>query len=64
MSKRYSIGELKALEGILEDFGNIQYINNFDIEREFFLRCGKVRKSGPLYMAAWRLKKGYYSNML
>lgn len=64
MSTRYSKVELQALKTISENHGSIQYCNEYDIEQEFFEMTGKQRKSGPLYMAAWRIDKGVYDHIL
>lgn len=64
MGKRYSKQEILALIDISEKYGNIFYINEFDIEQEFYLRTGNARKSGPLYMAFWRTRNGYYDHLM
>lgn len=64
MGIRYSKEELEALKKISENHGLIHYCNEFDIEQEFFDMTGKRRKSGPLYMAAWRINKGVYDHIL
>jgi len=61
MRKKYSKEELLALKQLMEKHGSISYVNNFNIEEEFFEITGIKRKSGPLYMASWRLKKGIYN---
>lgn len=64
MGKKYSKKELGALQAIFQRHGNILYVNNFDIEAEFYTLTGIERKSGPLYMAFWRYTKGYYNDLL
>lgn len=64
MGKSYSKEELFALIEIESEYGPIRYINQFDLEREFFIRTGSRRASGPLYMACWRIRKGHYDHLL
>lgn len=64
MGKPYSATEIRAIELIYQRHGNILYVNDFDIEAEFYALTGIKRKSGPLYMAFWRYTKGYYDDLL
>lgn len=61
--RQYSVVELKALDEIMHEFGEVRYDNDFNIEKEFYDRTGEVRKSGPLYMCCWRIKHGYYGDI-
>jgi len=64
MGRKYSREELEALKSISEDHGSICYCNEYDIEKEFYDKTGGKRKSGPLYMAAWRINNGIYDHLL
>jgi len=64
MSQKYSKQELIALKNLVQNHGSILYVNDFDIEQEFYNLTGVKRKSGPLYMAAWRLENGRYDHIL
>jgi len=45
-------------------YGNINYYLAAEIEAEYFAETGIHRASGALYMASWRLEKGYYDHLL
>jgi len=63
--RQYSEHELKAIVEIAREHGGvIKYANNFDIEREFFVRTGLRRASGALYMCHWRIQHGYYDHTI
>jgi len=64
MRKPYSIPELEALIKIKQRHGYISYCKPAEIESEFFNETGIHRASGALYMASWRLEKGYYDHLL
>ncbi len=64
MNRKYTKDEIKALQFIYRTHRRIFYVNNFDIESEFYALTGVDRKSGPLYMAYWRYTKGQYDQLL
>ena len=64
MRRLYSIAELQALASLIRKYGHLTYGNPANVEDEFFNITGVHRASGPLYMAAWRLERGYYDNLL
>lgn len=61
---KYTNDEIQALIKIYNKHGYIKYINNYDIEKEFFALTGKFRRSGTLYMAFWRYKQGKYDHLI
>lgn len=64
MRHRYSTRELKALRFLLDKYGSMSYIIPQDLESEYYALTGVVRAHGCLYMAAWRMEKGYYDSVL
>lgn len=64
MGKRYSKRELVALIEIEREFGQVTYQNPVMLEAFFEKRTGIHRSSGVLYMCLWRIKKGYYDDIL
>ena len=64
MKTPYSVRELKTLLNMKQKYGFISYTNPVEIESEFFNETGIHRASGALYMASWRLSKGYYNHLL
>lgn len=53
-----------ALIEIEAMLGPITYQNPATIEKLFWDATGVPRASGCLYMAMWRIKKGYYDRVL
>ncbi len=64
MSKGYSKVELEAIAELLQKHGHLTYQNPEKLADEFYQKTGIKRASGALYMAAWRLEKGYYDKVL
>jgi hypothetical protein len=64
MGHPYSTGELRALRFLVEKYGDLTYILPRNIEIEYYALTGVMRAHGCLYMAAWRLKNGYYDARL
>jgi hypothetical protein len=64
MRRAYSEKELEALQELIQRHGHLTYCSPTKLEEEFFELTGIRRRSGPLYMAAWRLEKGYYNRVL
>ena len=60
----YSKLELITLQKMKQKYGNISYYLAAEIEAEYFAETGVHRASGALYMALWRLEKGYYDHLL
>jgi len=64
MYRPYSKFELITLQKMKKKYGNINYYLAAEIEAEYFAETGIHRASGALYMASWRLEKGYYDHLL
>jgi len=64
MYSPYSKFELITLKKMKQKYGNISYYKAAEIEEEYFAETGIHRASGALYMASWRLEKGYYDRLL
>lgn len=64
MSKAYSKAELKALYELIIKNGHLTYQSSAALENAYFEKTGVHRASGALYMAAWRLERGYYDAIL
>ncbi|MFC2288101.1 hypothetical protein [Treponema lecithinolyticum] len=64
MSKTYSKNELQTLQTFINNIGHLTYQRLSTLESEYAKKTGVHRASGALYMAAWRLERGYYDNIL
>lgn len=64
MKKDYTIQELIALQTLIHKYGHLTYVKTSILEKEYYQLTGIYRASGALYMAAWRLEKGYYNHLL
>ena len=64
MKKDYTIQELMALQTLIHKYGHLTYVKTSILENEYYQLTGIFRASGALYMAAWRLEKGYYNHLL
>lgn len=64
MYNRYTKFELITLQKMKQKYGCLNYYKAAEIEAEFFAETGVHRASGALYMASWRLEKGYYDHLL
>lgn len=64
MKKLYSAEEIKALSAMIDENGHLTYQSTAELEEDYFKRTGVHRVSGALYMAVWRLERGYYDKML
>ena len=62
--RRYVKIEIIALADIELVFGSIHYVNNYDLEREFYERTGVWREGATLYMADQRRLEGKYDRLL
>jgi len=64
MAKAYSKEELLAISDLINDNGHLTYQSTATLEDKYFEKTGVHRVSGALYMAAWRLERGYYDDIL
>lgn len=65
-SRHYGIEELDSILAIEAEYGPLTYQKpfNVDVEHLHLERTGVRRRAACLYMAAWRLRRGYYDNIL
>lgn len=63
MRKKFTKEEILAIREIYYKYGYIKYINDYDIEHEYFTLTGNYRSSGTIYMAHWRDRKGIYNHL-
>ncbi|MGL4986332.1 MAG: hypothetical protein ACRC5H_04240 [Treponemataceae bacterium] len=64
MNKKYSLRELDVIKSLIYKNGHLTYQSVASLENYYFLKTGVHRASGALYMAAWRLERGYYDKYL
>ncbi|MDY3131766.1 MAG: hypothetical protein SOW31_08565 [Treponema sp.] len=64
MGKSYTKKELLTIKEMILTNGHLTYQSTSALEEDYFKKTGVHRVSGALYMAAWRLERGYYDNIL
>ena len=64
MSKSYSKNELVVIKDLIKKNGHLTYEKTQTLVDEYIKRTGSKRARGSLYLAAWRLEKGFYDHIL
>lgn len=64
MRRRWTRDQILAIIDIETHYGPLTYQLPAEVEYLFFLRTGIHRKSGIIYMAYWRYRKGDYDQLL
>jgi hypothetical protein len=56
----YTGSQLEAIHTLILQHGHLIYSMGYALESAYSHLTGDHRSSGALYMAAWRMEKGYY----
>ncbi|WP_028973252.1 hypothetical protein [Spirochaeta cellobiosiphila] len=64
MATKYTQREIWAIREIAQKHGSICYVNDYNLEKEYFDLTNIDRKSGAIYMAYWRMQQGKYDHYL